>query len=112
MPLGARVALALACALSICCGSGRGLGSNSLFRQSEYEEDVYLSLDGSATVYVNGSLAALDALRGAPFEAAPTARFNRDQVYAFFTTPVTHVVSVSNSRRSNRRFAHVRLDVS
>jgi hypothetical protein len=106
MRFGVRVALALACAISVACSG------SALFRQYEYEEDVYLSLDGSATVYVNGSLAALDALRGAPFDTAPGARFNRDQVAAFFTTPVTHVVNVSNSRRSNRRFAHVRLEVS
>jgi hypothetical protein len=82
-----------------------------VFKEYEYEEDVYLSLDGSATVYVNASLASLDALRGASFDAAPRARFNRDAVRAFFSTPVTRVVSVSNSRRSGRRFAHVRLEV-
>jgi hypothetical protein len=104
MRFGVRVALALVCAVSMGCASG------SLFRQYEYEEDVYLSLDGSATVYVNGSLAALDALRGAPFDTAPGARFSRDAVRAFYTTPATHVVSVSNSRRSGRQFAHVRLE--
>jgi len=106
MRFGAAVALALTSVIaSTGCSSG-------LFRQYEYEEDVYLSLDGSATVYVNGSLAALDALCGARFDTAPTARFNRDEVREFFSTPVTHVVSISNSRRSNRRFAHVRLEVA
>ena len=104
MRFGVGVVLALACAASVGCGS------NSLFRQYQYEEDVYLSLDGSATVYVNGSLAALDALRGAAFDAAPGARFSRDAVRAFFTAPATHVVSVSSSRRSGRQFAHVRLE--
>lgn len=100
-----RVLLVFSAALAFAsCGGG-------LFRQYEYEEDVYLSLDGSATVYVNASLAALDALRGASFDPAPGARFDRDGVRAFFSTPVTHVVSVSNSRRNNRRFAHVRLEV-
>jgi hypothetical protein len=106
MQFGVRLALALACAIAVGCGG------SSLFRQYEYEEDIYLSLDGSATVYVNGSLAALDALRGASFDAAPGARFNRERVRAFFTTPVTHVVSVSNSRRHGRQFAHVRLEVN
>ena len=108
MRFGAAASLAaLVCAAlaSAACGNG------GLFRQYEYEEDVYLSLDGSATVYVNSSLAALDALRGATFDTAPSARFSRDQVRAFFTTPVTRVVSVSDSRRGNRRFAHVRMDV-
>jgi len=106
MRLGAAVALTLNCAIaSMACSGG-------LFKQYEYEEDVYLSLDGSATVYVNGSLAALNALRGARFDTSPTARFSGDQVRRFFSTPVTHVVSVNSSRRDNRRFAHVRLDVA
>ena len=40
-------------------------GVRDLLRQYEYVEDVYLSLDGKATVYVNSSVPALDALRGA-----------------------------------------------
>ena len=50
-----------------------------------------LSLDGSAIVYVNSSVAALDALRGAPFDTASNAAIDRDAVRAWFTTPVTHV---------------------
>jgi hypothetical protein len=83
----------------------------NLFRQYEYEEDVYLSLDGSATVYVNGSLAALNALRGASFD--PNARVDTDAVRAYYTSPVTRVSGrVSQSRRSGRRFVHVRVDAS
>lgn len=93
-------------ATMVACGGGE------LFKQYEYEEDVYLSLDGSATVYVNGSLAALDALRGASFNLSPNARFDTAAVRAFFSTPVTHVGSVSSSRRDGRRFTHVRIDVS
>jgi len=87
-------------------------GGTSLFRQYEYEEEVYLSLDGSATVYVNSSLAALNALRGTTFDTSRAARFDAAAVRAYFTTPQTHVARVSSSRRSNRRFAHVRLDVT
>src|SRR6476620_6429699 len=104
MRFGVGVVLALVCAASIGCGN------NTLFRQYEYEEDVFLSLDGSATVYVNGSLAALNALRGATFNLSPDARFSREAVRAFFGSPVTHVVSVSSSRRAGRQFAHVRLE--
>src|SRR5438477_1720074 len=94
------------CVLSSCGGAG-------VFRQYEYEEDVYLSLDGSATVYVNSSVPALDALRGASFDPAPNAGLDRNQVREFFETPVTHVTrTVATSRRSNRRFVHVRLDVA
>ena len=81
----------------------------SLFRQYEYEEDVYLSLDGSATVYVNSSLAALNALRGASFD--PNARVDTDAVGAYYSSPVTRAEGrISQSRRNNRRFVHVRVD--
>jgi hypothetical protein len=86
-------------------------GGTGLFRQYEYEEEVYLSLDGSATVYVNSSLAALNALRGTSFDTRPAARFDRDEVARFFSTDNTRVGRVSQSRRNNRRFVHVRLDV-
>lgn len=94
--------------LSLLAGA---CGTAGLFRQYEYEEDTYLSLDGSATVYVNASVAALDALRGASFDTSPAARIDRDAVRAFFSTSVTRVVRISTSRRSNRRFVHVRLEV-
>ena len=38
--------------------------SGVLSRKYEYEEDIYLALDGSATVYVNAAVPALVALRG------------------------------------------------
>jgi hypothetical protein len=87
--------------------SGRG----GLFRQYEYEEDMYLSLDGSATVYVNSSIPALNALRGATFDARPDAPADLAAVRAWFTTPVTSVGRVSSTRRRGRRFVHVRLEV-
>ncbi len=102
----AAVALGLGVVVATAgCGSAGGL-----FRQYEYEEEIYLALDGSATVYVNASVPALDALRGADFDTDPHARLDRDAVRRFFTTPVTHVVRVSESRRSGRRFVHVRLE--
>lgn len=98
--------LAVAAMAAVGCSSGGGL-----FRQYEYEEDIYLSLDGTATVYVNSSVPALDALRGATLDTSPSARLDRDAVRRFYTTPVTHVRQISQSRRSGRRFVHVRLDV-
>jgi hypothetical protein len=91
---------------SAACG-----GTTTLFRQYEYEEEVYLSLDGSATVYVNSSLAALNALRGTSFDTSPAARLDTAAIRAYFTSPATRVIRVSQSRRNNRRFVHVRLDV-
>ena len=100
-------------AVSACGGrADGGIGGGGLFRQYEYEEEVYLSIDGTATVYVNASLASLNVLRGTSFATAPNAPLDRDGVRAFFSTPVTRVNGqVSASRRSNRRFIHVKLDV-
>src|SRR5262249_8624370 len=95
-------ALALLAALTI---SGARCRGSEFFRQYEYEEDVYLSLDGSATVYVNASVAALDALRGAAFDTSSNASIDRDAVRAWFTTPATKVTRTPTlSRRSGRRF--------
>ena len=72
-----------------------------------------MSLDGSATVYVNSSLAALNALRGASFVTDPAVPVDRAEVREFYTTPVTRVLATPTvSRQSGRWFVHVRLDVS
>jgi hypothetical protein len=97
--------------VAVVGAAAAGCGSGGLFQQYEYEEDVYLSLDGTATVYVNASIPALDALRGAPFDPDPRARVDRDAVRRFYTTAVTHVTAINESRHSGRRFVHVRLDV-
>jgi hypothetical protein len=98
-------ALAMLVAMSACSGT------SSLFRQYEYEEEVYLSLDGRATVYVNSSLPALNALRGTAFDTNPAERVDTAAVRAYYSTPSTRVVRVTQSRRNSRRFVHVRLDV-
>jgi hypothetical protein len=106
-----RIKLCVLCGLcvlfvgTVACG-----GASSIFRQYEYEEEIYLSLDGTATVYVNSSLAALNALRGTSFDARPTARVDAPAIRAFFNSPTTRVTRVSQSRRNGRRYVHVRLD--
>lgn len=89
-----------------------GCSGTSLFRQYEYEEELYVSLDGSATVYVNSSIAALDALRGTALSTNPAARVDRDTVRAFYSSPDTHVTWVRESRRNGRRFVHIRLETN
>src|SRR5687768_2827254 len=84
---------------------------SALSRKYEYDEDIYLRLDGSATVYVNASVPALVALRGVPLNPDPRARLDRRAVRAIFESPATDVVSVTTSRRDNRRYVHVRLEV-
>jgi len=90
--------------VSGACGTG-------LFRQYEYEEEMYLSLDGSATLYVNSSIAALNALRGTAFDPNPSGRFDREPFQSYFSTAHTRVTRVTSSRRNGRRFVHVRLEV-
>jgi hypothetical protein len=90
--------------LSACSAVG-------LFQPYEYEEDVYLSLDGTATVYVNASVAALDALRGASFDTNPRVVPDRAAVRQFFEAPSVHDVRVTTSLQGGRRFVHVRVDV-
>ena len=71
---------------------------------------MYLSLDGSATLYVNSSIEALNALRGTSFEPGETARVDRESVVRYFTTPATRVGRVTTSRRRGRQYVHVRLE--
>jgi hypothetical protein len=112
MRLRALGALLVAAGLVVVCTGASACGSGGIFRQYEYDEDMYLSLDGSATLYVHSSLAALNALRGTSFDACPTGRIDRDAVRRYFETAVTHVTqNPSTSRRNGRRFVHVRIDV-
>jgi hypothetical protein len=105
MRIGATLALLVVVLSAASCGGG-------FFREYEYEEEMYLAVDGSATVYVNASVPALNALRGSAFNPDPAADIDREAVRAFFTTPVTRVTRRPGlSRRRNRRFVHVRLDV-
>jgi hypothetical protein len=92
-------------ALAAGCGGG-GL----LAPQYEYEEELYLDLDGSAALHLNGSVAALVALRGVDLPVDPLARLDRDRVRALFQQPGADV-ALSLSRRDGRRFVHVRVEV-
>lgn len=84
---------------------------NPLSRKYEYEEEIYVDLDGSATVYVNAAVPALVALRDIDLPLDPGARLDRADVRAAFTSPVSRVANVSTSRRDGRRYVHVRLEV-
>jgi hypothetical protein len=104
------IVIAAVVAAPACQGSGTG-GSASLLRQYEYEEEMYLALDGTATVYINASLAAFVNLRGLDLDTRPTARFDKNTLRDAYASPVTDVLRVTSWRRFGRRFAHVRLKV-
>lgn len=102
---GGVVLLVVACAIGSACAGG------AVFkREYEYEEELYLSLDGSATLNVNASVASLVALRGARFDPDPRARIDRDALRTFFGSPSVPV-SISLARRDGRRFVHASVDV-
>lgn len=112
MARGARACLAAACVIAAAamlsaCGGG-------LFgRVYEYEEDLYLSLDGSADLIINASIPALVALRGLDLDDAPSAQLDRNRIRAIYESPLTDVTRVSRPwRRHGRRFVQVRLHVS
>jgi hypothetical protein len=100
----AFVLMQIAVLASIACG-------NVIARKYEYEEEVFLDLDGSAIVYVNASVPALVALRGVSLPTDPRARLDRMVVRDLYETPVSHVASVTTSRREGRRYVHLRIDV-
>jgi len=97
--------------LAAACG-GSNIGS--IFgRQYEYEEDLSLSLDGSATLIINSSIPALIALRGLALDPDVSARVDEDALRAAYTSPVSEVVRIGRPwRRNNRRFVQIRLKVS
>ena len=102
-----RLAFALvliAVLASIACGS-------VIARKYEYEEELFLSLDGSATLYVNASVPALVALRGMQLPVDASARLDRQVVRDLFDSPVARVASVTTSRREGRRYVHLRIGV-
>jgi hypothetical protein len=101
------LAAVIAAASCASCG-GRFFG-----KAYEYEEDLTLSLDGSATLVVNSSLAALSALRGIDLDLKPRARVDAQKIRAAYASPVTEVQRVSPPwTRAGRRFVQVRLKIA
>jgi hypothetical protein len=98
------VAVIVLAGFSGCSGTG-------LVKQYEYDEDIYLSVDGSATIYINASIPALVNLRGMDLDTRATAQVDRGKIRTLFTTPATRVARVSRWRRFGRQFVQVRLTV-
>jgi hypothetical protein len=100
-------ALAIALALGIAGCGGRFLG-----KVYEYDEDLYLSLDGSADVIINASIPALVILRGLDLNLDPAARVDTNKVRAAFQSPVAEIRGLSRPwRRRGRRFIQIRLHI-
>ena len=77
----------------------------------EYEEVLYLQLDGSAVVNVNASVAALVALYGADLDPVSDEPPDPERVRRLFAAPGVEVSTPTFSRQNGRRFIHLELDV-
>ncbi len=87
--------------------------SNPLGRQYEYEEQLYLRVDGAATVVIDSSIPALVALRGVTLDPSASARLDRQEIRAMFEASGCTVENVGQPwRRKGRRFIQVRIDTA
>ena len=85
--------------------------TDSLLRQYEYEEQIYLTVRGAATVIVDASIPALVALRGLQLDPSNTARLDQEDVRRAFEAQGCRVVRVGQPwRRDGRRFVQVRME--
>jgi hypothetical protein len=103
-------------ALTVCVvlaiiGALLGLRSPML-HQYEYQEDLYLSLDGSASMFISGSLPAMAALHGMDLSIDPRAPLDRTAIRKLFSAPGVDVSAIRTWRRWGRRFIMVRLDTA
>lgn len=106
----ALVALVVAAAVSAC--NGRGVGP-VLGTEYEYEEDLTLSLDGTATLVVNASVPALNALRGLQLPADLRTRADqlKDQARTIYASNQTRVGRISVWTRHGRRYVGVHITI-
>ena len=108
-----RVRVLKLAAMSLCLSAAGASCANPLARQYEYDEQTYLEVDGSATVVLSASVAALVALRGVTLDSGPQARISSDDVRAVFEGAGCAVERVSRPwRRNGRRYVQARLHVS
>ena len=100
-----HIALLFVILSSASCAPGGLFG-----KRYEYEEDLTLDLDGSATLTINASLPALIALRGMALDmSAP--RVDRDRVRALYQSQVANVRRVSRPwRRDGRTYVQIRIE--
>lgn len=106
MPLRSLALASLALCFTSSCGGG------FFGKQYEYEEDLHLSVDGSAHVTINTSVAALKALRGIEVDPRLTEQ-DRQALRAFYESPASRVKRIRRPwTRKGRRFVQIRVEVS
>jgi hypothetical protein len=107
MPVRLHALIALApIVLAAACAGAFG-------REYEYEEELFLNIDGSASVVINASIPALVALRGLPLETSPHGRFDPEETRRRYESSGCHVVRIGQPwYRHGRRFIQVRLSTA
>lgn len=101
-------ALVVAALVSACNGQRGPLGP-----EYEYEEDLTLALNGSATLIVNASVPGLVALRGLPLNPDLKTRGDllKKQIQDLYGSPATKVGRISMWTRHGRRYVGIHLTV-
>jgi hypothetical protein len=84
--------------------------ASPLGKQYEYAEQLYLAVDGSATVVIDASIPSLVALHGLPLDPSLRALVDRDQVQRLFASSGCADVRVGQPWiRQGRRFVQIRV---
>jgi hypothetical protein len=107
----AAVAIVVAALVGACSGGG---SISPLGVEYEYEEDLTIALDGSATLVVNASIPALALLRGLPLNTELSARGDllKNQIRDLYASEFTRVGRIGNWTRHGRRYVGIHLTVS
>jgi hypothetical protein len=85
--------------------------SNPLGRQYEYDEQLFLGVDGSAELEINASIPALVALLGLPLDPDPDVPVDRERVHQAFSDAGCGEVTVNRPwTRDGRRFVQIVLE--
>jgi len=83
---------------------------NPLGKQYEYEEQLYLGVNGEAQVVIDTSIPALVALRNVPIDPSSRVQIDRDQERRLFSVSGCSNVRVGQSWiRRGRRFVQIRV---
>jgi len=104
-----------AAAALVIAATAAGGCQNPLGQHYEYEEQLYLGVDGKATMVIDTSLAALVALRGLPIDLSSRTPINigREEVRKLFAVQDCPNVRVGQPWvRRGRRFVQVRVVVN
>jgi len=104
------VIIAIVAAAALLLWFRGGVVRDLLGRQYEYEEDLTIDVDGSGTLTINASLAALGALRGLAVDPQSPS-VDRDRIRALYQSNVARVRSVPRPwTRRGRPFVQVNLE--